>query len=118
MGLGREAGGGGKCLCRLKIRSALSLALRHFGCGSSYFLFIFCYLFFVTWVACSLHGSGCDKSGCHNLGRAMAENMLQSGIVKVHWDQRGKKYHGKVKAFVDAIVAGGVSFKESAPFTA
>ena len=71
-----------------------------------------------TWVACSLHGSGCDKSGCHNLGRAMAENMLQSGIVKVHWDQRGKKYHGKVKAFVDAIVAGGVSFKESAPFTA
>jgi len=48
----------------------------------------------------------------------MAENMLQSGIVKVHWDQRGKKYHGKVKAFVDAIVAGGVSFKESAPFTA
>ena len=48
----------------------------------------------------------------------MAENMLQSGIVKVHWDRRGKKYHGRVKAFVDAIVAGGVSFKESAPFKA
>ena len=65
-----------------------------------------------------MRDSGCDKSACRNLGRAMAENMLQSGIVKVHWDLRGKKYHGRVKAFVDAIVAGGVSFKESAPFKA
>jgi ribosomal protein L18 len=46
-------------------------------------------------------------------GEAMAQRLLESGITSVYWDIGSKKYHGRVKKFIDAVVEGGVSLKET-----
>ncbi len=37
-----------------------------------------------------------DKCASHNIGRVLAQRMIESGIVKAKWHIGDKKYHGKV----------------------
>eukprot|EP00052_Salpingoeca_macrocollata_P000575 m.21075 g.21075 ORF g.21075 m.21075 type:complete len:129 (+) comp10655_c0_seq1:1-387(+) len=64
-------------------------------------------------IAQQLYGTA-DKAAAHNIGRVTAQRMQESGISAVHWDHQGRKYHGKVKEFLDALEQGGISLKETA----
>ncbi|NPA52407.1 MAG: 50S ribosomal protein L18 [Aquificae bacterium] len=44
------------------------------------------------------------------LGEFIAEKALSKGINKVVFDRGGFKYHGKVKAFADAVREKGLQF--------
>ena len=57
--------------------------------------------------------SQCDQTASRVLGETMAQRLLESGITSVYWDIGTKKYHGRVKKFIDAVVDGGVSLKET-----
>jgi len=52
-----------------------------------------------------------DKTAARVVGEVMAQRLLESGITRVYWDIGDKKYHGRVKEFIDAVVAGGISFE-------
>eukprot|EP00047_Mylnosiga_fluctuans_P003174 m.227820 g.227820 ORF g.227820 m.227820 type:complete len:143 (-) comp11648_c0_seq1:91-519(-) len=53
-----------------------------------------------------------DKCAAQNIGKIIGQRCLESGITHVHWDIGLKKYHGKVKHFIDAVRKEGVSLKE------
>ena len=42
------------------------------------------------------------------LGRLMAAELLAQGITQVVFDRGGYRYHGRVKAFAEALRAEGV----------
>ena len=42
------------------------------------------------------------------LGKLMAEEIKQRGVSQVVFDRGGYVYHGRVKAFADALRAGGL----------
>ena len=44
------------------------------------------------------------------LGKLFAEKAKQSGIKKVVFDRNGFLYHGKIKAFADAMRENGLEF--------
>lgn len=44
------------------------------------------------------------------LGQALAAKAIEKGIKKVCFDRGGYLYHGRVKAFADAVRKGGVEF--------
>lgn len=57
--------------------------------------------------------SSSDKCASQNIGTIVAKRMIETGITKVHWHMgEGKTYHGKVKAFLDAVRAQGISLSE------
>ena len=56
--------------------------------------------------------SGCDKAAAHNVGVVMATRLGEAGIGAVFWDIEGRRYHGRVKAFIDAVRANGIRLRE------
>lgn len=44
------------------------------------------------------------------VGEAFAQKAKAAGIDTVVFDRHGRRYHGTVKAFADAVRAGGVNF--------
>lgn len=51
------------------------------------------------------------KSGAAvDVGRTIAERAKSKGIVKVVFDRRHYRYHGRVKALADAAREGGLQF--------
>lgn len=44
------------------------------------------------------------------LGEAFAETLKKKGIQKIAFDRGGYLYHGRVKAFADAMRKGGIQF--------
>jgi large subunit ribosomal protein L18 len=44
------------------------------------------------------------------IGKLMPQKLKDKKINKVIFDRRGYKYHGIVKAFVDAVREGGIQF--------
>lgn len=44
------------------------------------------------------------------LGKAMAEEAKKAGISTIVFDRRHYKYHGRVKAFAEAVREGGLQF--------
>jgi len=44
------------------------------------------------------------------LGEKFGEILNEKGIKKVVFDRNGYKYHGKLKAFADAVRAKGIDF--------
>lgn len=44
------------------------------------------------------------------VGSLIARKALEKGITKVVFDRGGNKYHGRVKAFADAVREGGLEF--------
>ena len=45
-----------------------------------------------------------------NIGKAIAERCLQSGITQVVFDRNGFLYHGRLKALADAAREAGLKF--------
>lgn len=41
-----------------------------------------------------------------------AQRLRESGIDAATWDRQGKKYHGRVKAFIEALNESGVRLSE------
>ena len=56
--------------------------------------------------------SGCDKAAAHNIGVVMATRLREAGLATVYWDIQGKRYHGRVKAFIDAVRDNGIRLGE------
>lgn len=54
--------------------------------------------------------SGGNVEAASALGEAFAVKALEKGIKKICFDRGGYLYHGRVKAFADALRKGGVEF--------
>ena len=54
--------------------------------------------------------SGGNVQAASALGEALAAKALEKGIKRVCFDRGGYLYHGRVKAFADAVRKGGVEF--------
>ena len=54
--------------------------------------------------------SGGNVEAASALGTALAAKALEKGIKKICFDRGGYLYHGRVKAFADAVRKGGVEF--------
>lgn len=54
--------------------------------------------------------SGGNVQAASALGEALAAKALEKGIKKVCFDRGGYLYHGRVKAFADAVRKAGVEF--------
>jgi large subunit ribosomal protein L18 len=46
----------------------------------------------------------------HAAGLRLAQNALKKGVVKVVFDRRGWRYHGRVQALADGAREGGLVF--------
>ena len=55
-------------------------------------------------------GNGGNVAAATALGKKFAEKAKEKGIEKVVFDRNGYKYHGRVKAFADALREGGLKF--------
>jgi len=44
------------------------------------------------------------------MGRIFAEKVKEKSIGVVVFDRGGRKYHGRIKAFADAVRKGGIKF--------
>ena len=55
----------------------------------------------------SLHSRG-NVAAAESLGKLIAQDALKAGILNVVFDRGGYVYHGRVKAFADAIRSGGL----------
>jgi large subunit ribosomal protein L18 len=51
-----------------------------------------------------------NLAGATALATAFAAKAKASGITTIVFDRNGARYHGKVKAFADAVRAGGIVF--------
>jgi large subunit ribosomal protein L18 len=53
-------------------------------------------------------GGNCDASS--QVGKLVAERLLEKGIKQVVFDRGGNLYHGRVKALADAAREAGLEF--------
>ncbi|WP_127943015.1 MULTISPECIES: 50S ribosomal protein L18 [unclassified Mycoplasma] len=53
---------------------------------------------------------GANLEGATKVGQILGEKVVQLGVKKVVFDRSGYIYHGKVKAFADAVRDKGVKF--------
>ena len=44
------------------------------------------------------------------VGKILAERAVQKGVKKVVFDRSGYLFHGKIKAFADAVKENGLEF--------
>lgn len=49
-------------------------------------------------------------AGATEVGKRLAAKALAKGIEKVHFDRKGKMYHGRIAALADGAREGGLSF--------
>ncbi|MCM8765879.1 MAG: 50S ribosomal protein L18 [Candidatus Omnitrophica bacterium] len=61
-----------------------------------------------NFLAHSLKGG--SIKGAEKLGEVFAEKAKEKGITKVVFDRGGYLYHGRVKAFAEAVRKGGIAF--------
>lgn len=47
---------------------------------------------------------------CIFVGKALAKKAIEANINKVSFDRNGYIYHGRIKAFADAVRQGGIEF--------
>lgn len=59
-----------------------------------------------------LYGTN-DRAACRALGLRMGTFLMQSGLRHVTWDREHHKYHGKARAFIDAVRDAGVHLGEN-----
>jgi large subunit ribosomal protein L18 len=53
---------------------------------------------------------GCKTERAKVLGEEMARRLKEKGIERVAFDRGWYKYHGRIKAFADAVRKGGIKF--------
>ncbi|MGZ9762238.1 50S ribosomal protein L18 [Mycoplasma sp. 394] len=58
----------------------------------------------------SLPGYGGNITAASKLGDLMGEKILKLNLSEVVFDRGGYLYHGRIKAFADAVRAKGVKF--------
>lgn len=66
-----------------------------------------------TLVSCTTHGmptAGTKTEMATQAGIQLANLMKQQGIDRIVFDRNGYRYHGRIKAFADALRAGGIQF--------
>eukprot|EP00123_Amoebidium_parasiticum_P019491 comp26014_c0_seq1/m.47071 comp26014_c0_seq1/g.47071 ORF comp26014_c0_seq1/g.47071 comp26014_c0_seq1/m.47071 type:complete len:190 (-) comp26014_c0_seq1:458-1027(-) len=63
-----------------------------------------------TQIRSQLYGTN-NVSAAYNLGLILAQRCLDMGINSVHFDREGQLYHGKVKAFAQALQKGGLTME-------
>ncbi len=51
-----------------------------------------------------------NVEGAAKLGKALGEKAKAAGIESVVFDRAGRRYHGSVKAFADAVREAGIQF--------
>ncbi|MDR2737772.1 MAG: 50S ribosomal protein L18 [Puniceicoccales bacterium] len=51
-----------------------------------------------------------NVAGAGVFGKFFGEKAVSAGVTSVVFDRGGKKYHGRVKIFADAVREAGVSF--------
>ena len=56
--------------------------------------------------------SGGNTSAARNVALVLAQRMKEAGIVSCHVDTAGRRFHGKLKAFVEAIRGAGIETRE------
>lgn len=64
-----------------------------------------------TIAAASDQAGGASPAGVAQataVGTALAGDLVASGIKQVVLDRRGHRYHGRIKAFAEALRAGGI----------
>ena len=54
--------------------------------------------------------SGGNKEAAAKLGEVFAAEAVKKGFKKICFDRGGYPYHGRVKAFADAVRQGGLEF--------
>ena len=54
--------------------------------------------------------SGGNIKAAQALGQAFAQKAKEKGISKIIFDRAGYLYHGRVKAFAEALREGGLEF--------
>jgi large subunit ribosomal protein L18 len=57
-----------------------------------------------------MHSDGKSITAVTAFGTTFAEAMKKQKITTVVFDRGGYMYHGRVKAFADAVRAGGITF--------
>jgi len=55
-------------------------------------------------------GYGGNRRAAEALGKMLAEKARALGIEAVCFDRRGRKYHGRLRAFADAARQAGLKF--------
>ncbi|MFH0762460.1 MAG: 50S ribosomal protein L18 [Candidatus Omnitrophota bacterium] len=55
-------------------------------------------------------GASVNTKAVEIFGQAFAQKAKEKGITKVIFDRAGYLYHGKVKAFAEALKKGGLEF--------
>lgn len=53
---------------------------------------------------------GNNIEGAKEVGRLFALRAKEKGFSRVVFDRAGRKYHGRIKAFADAVREGGLIF--------
>jgi large subunit ribosomal protein L18 len=53
---------------------------------------------------------GANLAGAKSLAEAFGAKAKAAGVTTIVFDRNGARYHGKVKAFADALRAGGLVF--------
>jgi large subunit ribosomal protein L18 len=51
-----------------------------------------------------------NVNGATAFGKLFGEKIKGAGIEKIVFDRSGRKYHGRVKAFADAVRDNGIEF--------
>ena len=51
-----------------------------------------------------------NRAGAEQIGKTIAERLLEKKVDRVVFDRGGFLYHGKAKALADAARAGGLKF--------
>jgi len=52
--------------------------------------------------------SRCNISAAKELGKIVAKKAIEKGITQVVFDRNGYLYHGKIRAFADAVRENGL----------
>jgi len=51
-----------------------------------------------------------NVKGCTQMGEEFGAKLKKAGVNQVVFDRNGRRYHGAVKAFADAVRKAGVNF--------
>ena len=69
-----------------------------------------CTLVYLSTVSKDASGNLPNVDGATKFGKAFSEKAKAVGISTIVFDRSGRKYHGRVQAFADAVRDNGIQF--------